>query len=68
MYCNGIFDRWARLGALAAALWLGASLSPAGAEPAFPAPFVALSDIDPMIRQDMRYAGQNNFIGRPLAG
>ena len=65
---NGIFDRWARLAALAAALWLGGSLSPVGAEPAFPAPFVALSDIDPMIRQDMRYAGRNNFIGRTLAG
>lgn len=65
---NGIFDRWARLAALAAALWLSGSLSPAGAEPAFPAPFVALSDIDPTIRQDMRYAGENNFIGRPLAG
>jgi D-alanyl-D-alanine dipeptidase len=65
---NGIFDRWARLTALAAALWLGAGLSLAGAEPAFPAPFVALSDIDPTIRQDMRYAGRNNFIGRPLAG
>jgi zinc D-Ala-D-Ala dipeptidase len=33
-----------------------------------PGGFVRLADIDPTIRQDVRYAGVNNFIGRPLAG
>ena len=31
-----------------------------------PAGFVYLRDIDPTIIQDMRYAGANNFVGRPL--
>jgi len=33
-----------------------------------PGGFVFLRDVDPTILQDIRYAGQNNFIGRPLAG
>ncbi|MBN9070294.1 MAG: M15 family metallopeptidase [Rhizobiales bacterium] len=33
-----------------------------------PAGFVRLSDIDPSIRQDIRYAGSDNFLGRPVAG
>lgn len=40
---------------------------PARAE-TLPGGFVYLADIDPTIRQDIRYAGVNNFIGRPLAG
>jgi zinc D-Ala-D-Ala dipeptidase len=35
---------------------------------AFPGEFVFLRDIDPTIIQDIRYAGSNNFVGRPLAG
>ncbi|GAA4252762.1 M15 family metallopeptidase [Dactylosporangium darangshiense] len=30
--------------------------------------FVALSDVDPSILQDMRYATPHNFVGRPVAG
>jgi D-alanyl-D-alanine dipeptidase len=30
--------------------------------------FVYLRDVDPSIRQDMRYAGQSNFTGHPLPG
>ena len=30
-----------------------------------PAGFVYLRDVDPTIIQDMRYAGSNNFVGRP---
>jgi D-alanyl-D-alanine dipeptidase len=30
--------------------------------------FVRLAEIDPTIRQDMRYAGSLNFIGRPAKG
>jgi len=41
--------------------------SPVNAE-TLPGGFVYLGDIDPTIRQDMRYAGMNNFMGRPLAG
>ena len=33
-----------------------------------PGGFVFLRDIDPAILQDIRYAGSNNFVGRPLAG
>jgi D-alanyl-D-alanine dipeptidase len=33
-----------------------------------PGGFVYLRDIDPTILQDIRYAGSNNFVGRPLAG
>ena len=33
-----------------------------------PAGFVYLRDVDPTIIQDMRYAGSNNFVGRPLRG
>ena len=35
---------------------------------AMPGGFVYLRDIDPTILQDIRYAGTNNFIGRPLVG
>lgn len=33
-----------------------------------PGDFVFLRDVDPSIRQDIRYAGANNFVGRRLAG
>jgi D-alanyl-D-alanine dipeptidase len=33
-----------------------------------PGGFVFLRDIDPTIIQDIRYAGSNNFVGRPLTG
>jgi D-alanyl-D-alanine dipeptidase len=33
-----------------------------------PGGFVYLADIDPSIIQDVRYAGSNNFVGRPLKG
>jgi D-alanyl-D-alanine dipeptidase len=33
-----------------------------------PGGFAYLRDIDPTIIQDVRYAGANNFMGRPLAG
>lgn len=40
--------------------------APARAEP--PPGFVRLSDLAPDIAQDMRYAGANNFTGRPVPG
>jgi D-alanyl-D-alanine dipeptidase len=30
--------------------------------------FVFLDEVDPSVVQDMRYAGNNNFVGRPLPG
>jgi len=33
-----------------------------------PGGFVFLRDIDPAIMVDIRYAGSNNFVGRPLRG
>ena len=51
--------------------WLIALLLTAGAAQAqsrLPPDFVYLRDVDPSIAQDMRYAGANNFTGRPLPG
>jgi D-alanyl-D-alanine dipeptidase len=43
--------------------------SAAAAESArLPADFVFLRDVDPSIRQDIRYAGANNFVGHALPG
>ena len=49
---------------VATAVWTG---SPAHAQK-LPGDFVFLRDLDPSIIQDIRYAGSNNFVGRPLAG
>lgn len=52
------------------ALILLTAIAPSGslAAPALPGDFVYLRDIDPSIIQDIRYAGSNNFMGRPMAG
>ncbi len=42
--------------------------APASAQDRLPAGFAFLRDVDPTIAQDMRYAGPNNFVGRPLPG
>jgi D-alanyl-D-alanine dipeptidase len=54
--------------------WLAAALltamelaAPAGAQ-SLPGGFTYLRDIEPSILQDIRYAGANNFVGRPLEG
>jgi D-alanyl-D-alanine dipeptidase len=52
---------------IAIAALVAASVSQAGAQ-ALPGGFVYLRDIDPTIIQDIRYAGANNFVGRPLSG
>lgn len=39
-----------------------------GGVSALPAGFAYLRDVDPTIRQDIRYASTNNFTGQPLAG
>ena len=41
--------------------------APAAAQ-SLPGDFVYLRDIDPSIIQDVRYAGVNNFMGRPIKG
>lgn len=41
---------------------------PASAGSALPKGFVFLRDLDPTIRQDIRYAGSHNFVGRPIRG
>ncbi|HHZ08590.1 MAG TPA: M15 family metallopeptidase [Rhizobiales bacterium] len=46
---------------------LAAAPVPGRAE-GLPSGFVRLADIDASIRQDMRYAGADNFVGRRLAG
>ena len=52
----------------AALLAIAALLPTAAAAGKLPAGFVYLRDIDPSIAQDMRYAGPDNFTGRPLPG
>jgi D-alanyl-D-alanine dipeptidase len=44
------------------------ALSAPAAAGSLPKDFVDLRDVDPSIAQDMRYAGPNNFTGRPLPG
>jgi zinc D-Ala-D-Ala dipeptidase len=53
--------------AIVIALAVAASVSVAAAQ-SLPGGFVFLRDIDPSIIQDIRYAGSNNFVGRPLRG
>ena len=52
--------------------WIGGALalglSPAMAQNAMPPGFVYLRDVDPTIAQDIRYASQDNFTGRPITG
>jgi D-alanyl-D-alanine dipeptidase len=50
-----------------APILLTALAGPAFAQ-AMPDSFAYLRDIDPSIIQDIRYAGSNNFVGRPLHG
>jgi D-alanyl-D-alanine dipeptidase len=59
-----------RLGAAAYAavpmlIW---TFAQAAAQGALPGGLVYLRDVDPSIVQDIRYAGSNNFTGRPLPG
>src|SRR6516162_5898416 len=53
---------------IAAAIVLAAMTQAAAAQRALPAGFVYLRDVDPTIAQDIRYAGSDNFVGRPLPG
>jgi D-alanyl-D-alanine dipeptidase len=53
--------------AIVITLVIVASISQAQAQ-SLPGGFAYLRDIDPTIVQDIRYAGANNFMGRPLAG
>jgi zinc D-Ala-D-Ala dipeptidase len=52
---------------IALALALMSFVAQACAQP-LPADFVYLRDVDATILQDIRYAGSNNFVGRPLKG
>ncbi|MCI4065930.1 M15 family metallopeptidase [Micromonospora sp. R77] len=42
--------------------------TPTATGPRAPADFVVLTDVDPRIRADIRYATAHNFVGRPVAG
>lgn len=44
------------------------SFAPVAVAQPLPDDFVYLRELDPSIQQDIRYAGENNFVGRPLAG
>jgi zinc D-Ala-D-Ala dipeptidase len=54
--------------ALAAICAVSCLVSAAVQAQKMPANFVYLRDVDPTIIQDIRYAGSNNFVGRPLRG
>ncbi|WP_431976241.1 M15 family metallopeptidase [Micromonospora haikouensis] len=45
-----------------------ATVTPTATEPRAPAGFVDLSDVDPTVVTDIRYATAHNFVGRPIAG
>jgi D-alanyl-D-alanine dipeptidase len=51
-----------------AAALLATSWCRVAADGGLPAGFAFLRDVDPTIVQDIRYAGSDNFVGRPLAG
>jgi D-alanyl-D-alanine dipeptidase len=65
---NKLRPRRAKRWCAAAASGLVLTLGQASAQGALPAGFVYLRDVDPNIIQDIRYAGPDNFVGRPLAG
>ncbi len=56
-----------RMGAAMVAMAAAVGAAPARAEP-LPAGFVYLRDVDASIVQEMRYAGPDNFVGRPVDG
>jgi D-alanyl-D-alanine dipeptidase len=58
---------WNGMRTIAVALVWVSFVAQACAQP-LPADFVYLRDLDPTILQDIRYAGSNNFAGRPLRG
>lgn len=63
----GLSRRLLAAGAVLAGL-TGAGPAAAEEEPASRPPLVHLRDVDPSIRQDIRYAGFDNFTGRPVPG
>jgi D-alanyl-D-alanine dipeptidase len=54
------------LATMLATCLIAGNIAAAAAE--LPRGFVYLADADPTIRQDIRYAGSHNFIGRPVEG
>jgi D-alanyl-D-alanine dipeptidase len=57
-----------RIAGAAIAAAVGFAISQVHAEGTLPDGLVYLRDVDPTITQDIRYAGSNNFVGRPLDG
>jgi D-alanyl-D-alanine dipeptidase len=55
-----------KIAGLACVMIVGVA-TPVASQP-LPDDFVFLRDLAPTIQQDIRYAGVNNFVGRPLAG
>jgi D-alanyl-D-alanine dipeptidase len=52
----------------ASILLMATALAKPAAAQDLPGDFVYLRDIDPSVLQDVRYAGANNFMGRPIKG
>jgi D-alanyl-D-alanine dipeptidase len=61
-----------KLAAMTTAALLGVAAAPASAhatpDPKAPKSFVALSDVDPTIIQEMRYYTEHDFVGEPIDG
>lgn len=71
MYTDFLVSRFSRLSAVVLAILSCAALaSPAAASEQDSAPpgFVALRDVDPTIRYDIRYFGRHNFVGDRIDG
>ena len=60
--------RSARMSRLAALLVVQTLITGTAAAAELPSGFVRLQAVAPQIRQEMRYAGYDNFLGRPVAG
>src|SRR4051794_38806358 len=54
--------------ALAALSLMGCATAVGSKNDSLPEGFVYLHDIDPSIIQEMRYFGDHNFMGKPIAG
>ena len=59
---------WGRLVRKVGIVLAVAAIASAATAQTLPGGFVYLGDLDPTILQDIRYAGANNFVGRPLTG
>lgn len=67
-------QNWSCIGFVVLFAWLTASCAQKGTDPAslvawrMPAGFCYVDEVAPEIQADLKYAGSDNFVGRPIAG